>query len=127
MTDDSAPRVLVVEDEPGIRRLLVRFLSARGCAVEVAADGTEGLSLLGAHRFDVVVCDITMPRLDGVRLWDAVRKQAPAGAAPAFVFASALPLPPEVEQGRTVRYLQKPFALAEVWQEIQAVLELREG
>ncbi len=66
------PRVLVVDDEPALVRVLERLLSAR---VEVAScrDGLEALDWVAAHGEPaLILCDVRLPRLDGPRLWSAL-------------------------------------------------------
>ena len=70
-------RVLIVDDEKSIRLGLKEFLLAEGYQVEVAAEAKEGLRLLEARTFDVVVSDIVLPGIDGIELLEAVRGAAP--------------------------------------------------
>lgn len=70
-------RVLVVDDEPPIRRLLGELLTSDGHLVEAAADGREALEKLRGGRFDVVVTDRAMPGLNGDDLATAIRRLAP--------------------------------------------------
>ena len=63
-----AKRVLIVDDEELIRELLRRALSEAGYQVEQAADGAEGLQILKANYFDVVLLDIWMPRMNGLEV-----------------------------------------------------------
>ena len=74
------PRVLIVDDEPLIRRMLTRVLEA-DVEVSAASNGAEAFKLFyqGA-RFDVVLCDIWMPGMNGVELLAAVRQLDPAQA-----------------------------------------------
>lgn len=122
MARERRPEILVVEDEPVLRRALVRFLRTEGCVVREAADGEEALHALRVTPVDAVVCDVTMPRLDGVRLWDAARKDAHLADIP-FIFVSALPFSRLATPG--MRYLPKPYLLEEVWRELQGVLDDR--
>jgi len=63
-------KILIIEDEEPIRRVLVRILTDEDKAykVEEAADGKEGLALLGKLNFDLVLCDIKMPKMDGIEV-----------------------------------------------------------
>ena len=61
-------KVLVVDDEKGIRFLLEEVLLHRGFEVSLARDGQESLEKLEENHFDLVVTDINMPRLDGVSM-----------------------------------------------------------
>lgn len=65
---DGAGQVLVVEDDPEGQELIRRFLEGAGHDVVVAGDGAEALIHLGSERLDVVVSDINMPNLDGLKL-----------------------------------------------------------
>ena len=110
-------RVLVIDDEPLVRRVLRRTLEAAGCEVVEAAGGRAGLDLaLRGEPFDAVVCDLMMPDLTGMDLFEELALQRPdlarrtvfltGGAvtdrARAFVAASTNPI------------LQKPFRADEL-------------
>ena len=67
-------RVLVVEDEVRMARLLARALREEGNAVDVAADGPEGLWLATENAYAAVVLDVNLPGLDGFRLCRKLRE-----------------------------------------------------
>ncbi len=69
-------RVLVVDDDAGIREVLSQALRSHGWQSEGATDGRDALAQLGRQRFDVVVTDIQMPRMDGLALLRAIRSMA---------------------------------------------------
>jgi len=71
---EKPKRVLVVDDEKGIRFLLSDALSNRGFEVSLASDGQESLEKLEKDRFDLVVTDINMPGLDGVAMLKSMKK-----------------------------------------------------
>jgi DNA-binding response OmpR family regulator len=68
------PRVLVVEDDPALRRLLHLLLSTDGFVVSAAEDGIDGLAACDSGTFDVIVCDVMMPRLSGLGLCRELRE-----------------------------------------------------
>jgi PAS domain S-box-containing protein len=70
-------RVLVVDDDPGICQSLKEILEGDGCEVAVASDGAEALARLAESRFDVMVTDVVMPRMDGYELYLAVQEKRP--------------------------------------------------
>ena len=70
-------RILVVDDEPNVRRFAARALSEEGFAVLEAGDGAEALATVHAGGVDVLVCDIVMPRLNGVQLMEALSSTHP--------------------------------------------------
>jgi CheY-like chemotaxis protein len=61
-------KILVVEDEPASLKILRYFLSHEGYEIAGAKDGLEAMELLAQSRFDLVLSDVKMPRLDGVAL-----------------------------------------------------------
>ena len=71
---ERAKKVLVVDDESGIRFLLSEALLSRGFEVSLASDGLESLDKLEKDHFDLVVTDINMPRLDGVAMLKRMKK-----------------------------------------------------
>ena len=60
------PDLLIIDDEKSIRKTLTEILSFEGYKIEEAADGEEGLKKFKEKTFDVVLCDIKMPKLDGI-------------------------------------------------------------
>ena len=67
-------RILVVEDDEHLASAVARGLRAEGFAVDLAADGTEGLWLSGENTYDVIVLDVMLPGLDGYAVCRAVRE-----------------------------------------------------
>ena len=72
-------RILIIEDEAAIRRVLVKILSEENASytVEEAEDGAAGYEKIKNTDYDLVLCDIKMPKMDGVELLDAVKKIKP--------------------------------------------------
>ncbi len=72
-------RILVIEDEAAIRRVLVKILSEESdsYSVEEAEDGLKGLETIKNNDYDLVLCDIKMPKMDGVEVLEAARKIKP--------------------------------------------------
>lgn len=72
---DSHRRVLVVDDDPGVRGLLTTVLHHHGLSVDEATDGREALELLAVHQYAVVLLDLIMPNLDGFGVIEALGRQ----------------------------------------------------
>lgn len=68
-----------------MRELLVEALAADGHTVDPAGDGVAALKLLEEHPYDLVVSDLQMPRVDGPKLYEEIRRRRP-DAAPRFIF-----------------------------------------
>jgi DNA-binding NtrC family response regulator len=73
------PKILVIEDEASIRRVLVKILSEENNTykVEEAEDGLIGVEMIKKDDYDLVLCDIKMPKMDGVEVLEAVKKIKP--------------------------------------------------
>ena len=73
------PKILIIEDEAAIRRVLVKILSEESDTYEVeeAEDGLKGLEAVKNNDYDLVLCDIKMPKMDGVEVLEASRKIKP--------------------------------------------------
>ncbi|WP_310993846.1 sigma-54-dependent transcriptional regulator [Aequorivita marina] len=73
------PRILIIEDEAAIRRVLVKILSEENKGYEVfeAEDGLAGMEIIKKEDFDLVLCDIKMPKMDGVEVLEAAKKIKP--------------------------------------------------
>lgn len=76
---DNAGSVLVVDDEPSVRRFACRVLREAGYGVREAVDGVEALTVVrsGHGEIDAVVCDIVMPRMNGVELLQSLSLEVP--------------------------------------------------
>ncbi len=103
-----SPRVLVVEDDPSLRRALQLNLTARGYQVDVAACANDALGLTALHP-DLIVVDLGLPDMDGIDLIGRIRasSSAPILAASAGDAGSAAPA--ALTAGAD-DYLAKPFA-----------------
>ena len=117
--------VLVVEDNADVRNSLTRILKTAGFDVDVAENGLAALVLVQQHAYEVIVCDIMMPVMDGVRLYELLRHQYPE-AARRVVFASAWFDDGDVRGfvERTSRpVLRKPFDIDEFLRTVREVAE----
>jgi PAS domain S-box-containing protein len=70
-------RVLVVDDDGGVRESVAEILRGEGATVEVAPNGKLGLDRVVAEHFDAVISDVVMPEMDGYELFQAVRRHSP--------------------------------------------------
>jgi CheY-like chemotaxis protein len=75
MTSNPMATILIVEDEIVTQRLVRKFLEERGYEVIVAADGVEALMTLGKMNFDLILCDISMPNMDGFTLMEFLNQK----------------------------------------------------
>lgn len=109
-------RVLVIDDEEMMRRLLVRVLTHLGHDVETASDGEEGLNKFHEGEFDTVLTDLLMPTRDGMETIHELRRTAP-GLRIVAMSGSFHPLSDEVRIAKAVGancVLEKPFGMKDV-------------
>ena len=115
-------RVLVVDDEPAVRRALERALTLDNYEVELAADGQEALDALATAPADAVVLDMMMPRVDGL---EVARRMRRAGDRTPILMLTARDAIDDRVTGLDVGaddYLVKPFALRELQARLRALL-----
>ncbi|WP_035600491.1 response regulator transcription factor [Haloferula sp. BvORR071] len=107
-------RVLVVEDSQSLRSSLRRALQHDGHAVDLAANGMEGLAATGLHSYDVIVLDVMMPELDGLGMLTELRMQG--NPVHVLLLTARDTLEDKVSGFRAGAddYLVKPFALDEL-------------
>jgi CheY-like chemotaxis protein len=101
-------RILVVDDEPRLAQSLARMLEAQGHETTIAADGLEAWGLFEHQRdaWDMLITDISMPRLDGVSLAQRVRE---TGSDIRVLFISGHGERPDVDALSPASFLAKPF------------------
>ena len=121
-------RILVVEDETRMRANLVTILRMEGFEAIDAADGAAGVDAAKRLLPDLILCDISMPRMDGHAVLSALRDE-PATARIPFIFLTARGDKVDVRSGMNLGaddYLVKPVEIDELLSAIQARLERRQ-
>ncbi|MFE7775124.1 response regulator transcription factor [Streptomyces sp. NPDC057445] len=118
-------RVLVVDDDPAIRRSLERGLRLAGFAVALAEGGRPALDRMGAEPADVVVLDISMPDVDGIQVCRTLR--ADGNDVPVLMLSALDETADRIAglQAGGDDYLVKPFALQELVLRLEALLRRR--
>jgi two-component system cell cycle sensor histidine kinase/response regulator CckA len=109
-------RVLVVEDEPALAVAVSEALSDAGFTVDRAGDGEEGLTRLTEQRYDLIVCDLKMPRIDGMQFYRAMAAATPA-LARRVIFVTGDVAGTDAErflEETGCRWLSKPFRLGDL-------------
>lgn len=114
-------RLLVAEDDPGLRSVLERALKRNGYVVDAVADGERALACLSAYEYDAVVMDWRMPGTTGV---DVVRRARERGSKVPIIILTAKDTVAERVEGLDAGaddYLVKPFQLAELLARLRAL------
>lgn len=119
----SNPTVLAVDDESFFRFLLERHLTEAGFTPLSAADGVQALSMLEQHQVDLVLSDLVMPEMDGLKLIEAMQKRHPG--VPIIVVTAHGSVESAVEAMRrgAYDYLEKPYNPEDLRMTIQRALD----
>jgi DNA-binding response OmpR family regulator len=115
-------RILVIEDEEKVSALVKRGLMAERYAVDVTADGIEGLEFTEAYPYDLIILDLMLPRLPGAEVLQRIRRRN--DLVPVLVLTARDSIDNKVklfELGAD-DYLTKPFAFAELQVRVKALL-----
>jgi len=118
-------RILVIDDQESIRRVVRRALEQEGHQVLDASDGEMGIAVLARHSADVVITDIFMPGQDGIVTLRQIRKRFPTVKVIVMSGGDStgtLDLRQDAEFLGAVRSLQKPFTARELVELVRGVL-----
>ncbi len=120
-------RVLVIDDDQAIRKLIRTILGKEGFEILEAAGGKEGLRLFDPRSIDAVITDVLMPEIDGLAVIRQIRQQYPLTPIVALSGGGRV-LTPEVSLGVAKKVgafqsLAKPFTRSELLRAVRAVLE----
>lgn len=113
--------ILIVEDDPDIQELLREFLKEAGYAVTSASDGMEAMDLFAKKKYDLILLDIMLPKIDGFGVCELIRKQSQVP----IIMLTALGGEEEQIRGLDLQvddYITKPFSVPILIRKIAAVL-----
>src|SRR5579871_2438954 len=122
----ASKNILIVDDEPLIRDTLGEYLGQEGFAVAACADGESALELVASQRFDVVLCDVQLPGIDGIDLLERLLKISPQTFVLLITAYATVENAIQAFQRGASDYLMKPIVLDEVLSKICRLLEYRE-
>jgi len=117
--------ILVVDDELLIRETLVEYLGQEGFTVVASCCGEDALERAGQRRFDIVLCDVHLPGLDGLELLDRLRRISPETFVLLITAYATVENAVEAFQRGAHDYLMKPILLDEVLSKIRRLLAHR--
>ncbi len=119
---DLNARILIVDDSRVIRDLLREYLTDLEYSVDVAVDGQDGIDKALVGDYDVVFCDLHMPRKNGFQVYSEVSRAKPEVS---FIMTDSLPdeLAAKAEEAGACCCLTKPFDLNEVKRKLLEVLQ----
>jgi DNA-binding NtrC family response regulator len=116
------PTVLIADDEDGIRELLKISLTAAGCHVIEAADGTVAIDLIRQSKIDIVVSDMMMPEVSGIEILEMMRAE---GHQTPFILVTSYGAEEHANRARDLevfQIIQKPFDIMRLADVIRSAL-----
>lgn len=113
-------RLLLIDDEQDFRELIARALRRRGWEVSEAGDGRSGLSAALAADFDVVICDVRMPGVDGFAFLEAIKDDRPAVRVILVSGATTTGIASRSAELGAFAFLAKPFSLEGLYSTVEA-------
>ena len=122
-TKDASKRILIVDDDPQLCSYLNKLLESNGYSVACADDGVEGLEKLRAQRFDLVLIDVWLPRMNGLEMLARLRT---CPAPPKAVVMTAYDAPDTLLRAvkeQAYHYITKPFEARPLLETIRAALD----
>ncbi|MEM7199171.1 MAG: sigma-54 dependent transcriptional regulator [Planctomycetota bacterium] len=120
------PRVLVIDDEEGIREGLRGLLQAEGVAVETAANAEDGVRRIGQKAYDVVFLDLNLPGADGMSILPSLRRGTPAADVVILTGFGTVANAVEAMRKGATDVIEKPFAEDRILAVVRRILETRQ-
>lgn len=120
-------KILIIEDQPQMRRNLAFILEMEQFEVIVAENGRQGIELARQQQPDLIICDVMMPEQDGYAVLQTIRAEKPTANVP-FIFLTAKGDKPDVRQGMNLGaddYLTKPVERGDLLTAVQTRLARR--
>lgn len=121
---NEAPRVLVVEDEPTVAQLISDVLRDEGFETEIHLDGRDAAHRAANEAFDLIICDMKMPNLDGQSLYESLDRSK--GAQKRFLFVTGDALGAKTHEflrKNRLPHVAKPFRVEELLEKVHQVLQ----
>ena len=115
-------QVLIIEDDDGIGRLVLRALECDGHAAQRSSTGPDGLAAALAHAFDLVILDLMLPGMDGHQVLERLVDQRPGQRVLVLSAVPGIGTRVAVLEAGAVDFLGKPFAVAELLARVRARL-----
>lgn len=121
--DEDQPKwILVVDDEPAVRQFVERVLNYAGYAVTTAVNGVEAMKMLEQRAYDLMLTDVVMPEMDGLKLAQNVSQKYPQTKI--LIMSGYANQQQQVHKIDSISYevISKPFTLEEISRHIGAAL-----
>lgn len=114
-------KILIIEDEPAIQEILKNYLEDAGYVIDIASDGLDGFQKFQQRKYDLILLDVMMPKIDGYVVLEMIRKESDIPV----IMITAMGQEKHQMKGfdlKTDDYIVKPFTISLVIKRIEAVL-----
>ena len=118
-------RCLIVDDEPHLRRVLIRVMENDGFVCDEAGSGVEALEVMGRKQATLVLTDLNMPEMDGIGLLREIRTKYPNTAVVMITAVADVSTAVSCLSAGAMDYLMKPFHIEEVRARVRQALDRR--
>lgn len=119
--------ILIIDDDPNLRKTLSDILRARGYDTHAAGDGAGGLALLKQHAFQLVLVDLRLPDITGIELLEKIKAGQPSIEAIVLTGNATLDSAIEATNKGAFTYLQKPYDMDQLLLHIRRAIEKRQA
>jgi DNA-binding NtrC family response regulator len=126
MANRDHSQILVIDDEPIIRETLAEYLQQQGFSVRTCGTGEDAIQLASDQRFDIALCDVNLPGIDGIEVLQRLLKVNPEIFVILITAYATVESAVEAFQRGAQDYLMKPIILDEVLNKIRRLLRLRD-
>lgn len=114
--------ILIIDDQPGVRKLLEEVLSMEGYSINLASNGTQAMELISSTRPDLVLMDVKMPGINGLELLKVLKEKATQINVIMMTACIEQEIIEEAKKYGVEHYINKPFDLEEVCSILKQVL-----
>ena len=104
-------KILIIDDDTDLRSVLQKFLQGQGFKAESASDGPGGLKLIEGEEFHIVILDIYMPGMDGLKVLNKIKKAHPSTKVIMLTAADGIKIAEDAVRSGASEYITKPFNL----------------
>lgn len=124
---DNFPKVLLVDDEEGLRDAICKRLQKKGMEVGVAGSGEDALDILSQEQFDVIVLDIKMPGIDGIETLERIKEINPDYEVIILSGHASLDSARRIVELGGSDYLLKPYDFDDLLIKIETAFDRKKG
>ena len=119
--------ILIIDDDPNLRKTLSDILRARGYETQAAGDGTEGLALLKQHAVHLALVDLRLPDISGLEVLEKIKANQPSIEAIILTGNATLDSAIEATNRGAFSYLQKPYDIDQLLLHIRRAIEKQQA